>query len=89
MSATNKNLGDLTLTNYYETCVDLGAGKSCIIKPVMLSHNKLQLTMAVESKKPDGTTQGLSVVQVMAKAGKSFEVAVGQMNLTLTPIMSE
>jgi hypothetical protein len=31
----------------------------------------------------------LSVVQVVTKAGKPFEVAVGNMNLTLTPLLAE
>lgn len=88
-SATNKNLGELSLTNHYETCVNLGAGKSCTIKPTLLEHSNLQLTMAVESKNANGKTKDLSVVQVVTKMGKPFEVAVGDMNLTLTPRLSE
>jgi len=88
MSATNKNLGELSLTNHYETCVNLGAGKSCTIRPTLMSHDNVQLTMSVESKNINGKTKDLSVVQVVAKAGKSFEVAVGDMNLTLTPKLS-
>ena len=89
MSETNKNLGDLSLTNHFETCVDLGSGRSCTIKPTLMGHNNLQLTMAVESKNADGKIQDLSVVRVLAKAGKTFDVAVGDMNLTFTPMMSE
>ena len=88
-SATNKNLGELSLTNHYETCVNLGAGKSCTIKPTLLAHSNLQLTMAVESKNANGKTKDLSVVQVVTKMGKPFEVAVGDMNLTLTPRLSD
>lgn len=88
-SATNKNLGELSLTNHYETCVNLGAGKSCTIKPTLLGRSNLQLTMSLESKSPSGKTQDLSVVQVVTKTGKSFEVAVGNMNLTLTPLLAE
>ena len=32
-NSKNKNLGELELTNHYETCIQLGAGKSCTIKP--------------------------------------------------------
>jgi hypothetical protein len=88
-SATNKDLGELSLTNHYETCVNLGAGKSCTIKPILLGRSNLQLTMSLESKTPNGKTQDLSVVQVVTKAGKPFEVAVGNMNLTLTPLLAE
>ena len=83
--STTRNLGELDLTNHYETLVNLGAGRSCTIRPTAINHSNLQLTMSVESKSPNGDTRDLSVVQVMAKAGKPFEVAVGDMNLTLTP----
>ncbi len=85
---TNANLGELQLTNHYETCVNLGAGKSCTIKPTVLNHSSLQLTMALESKSANGRIKDLSVVQVVAKTGMPFEVAVGDMNLTLTPKLS-
>jgi hypothetical protein len=88
-SFTNKNLGELDLTNHYETCINLGAGKSCTIKPTLLDRNNLQLTMALESKNSSGKTSSLSVIQVVTKTGQSFEVAVGSMNLTLTPKLSE
>lgn len=89
INSTNKNLGVLQLTNHYETCVQLGNGKSCTIKPNLIDSKDLQLIMALQSKKSDGKIAGLSVVQVMARQGKSFEVAVGDMNLTLTPKLTE
>jgi hypothetical protein len=85
LSTTNKNLGELALTNHYETCVNLGAGKSCTFKPTLLDHSNLQLTMEVESKNAAGKTEGLNVVQIVTKSGKPFEVAIGDMNFTLTP----
>jgi hypothetical protein len=88
-SFTNKNLGNLELTNHYETCVNLGAGKSCTIRPTLLDRSNLQLVMALESKNANGKVSGLSVVQVVTKTGQSFEVAVGDMNLTLTPKLAE
>jgi len=84
--ATNaRNLGELSLTNHYETCIQLGAGKSCTIRPNLIDRKDLQLTMSLESKKINGHTEGLIVTQVVAREGKSFEVAIGDMNLTLTP----
>jgi hypothetical protein len=88
-SFTNKNLGELELTNHYETCVNLGAGKSCTIRPTLLGRSNLQLTMALESKNASGKVKDLSIVQVVTKAGMPFEVAVGDMNLTLTPKLAE
>jgi hypothetical protein len=88
-TSNDKNLGELELTNHYETCVQLGAGKSCTIKPNLIDRKDLQLTMALQSKNPDGKTAGLSVIQVVARPGESFEVAVGDMNLTLTPRLAD
>ena len=84
-SLTNKNLGELNLTNHYETCVDLGMGKSCTFRPTQLDRSSLKLTMVLESRSTTGGTKDLSVVQVVTKSGKPFEIAVGDMNLTLTP----
>jgi len=88
-TSNNKNLGELELTNHYETCIQLGAGKSCTIKPNLIDRKDVQLTMALQAKSPDGKIAGLSVVQVTARPGQSFEVAVGDMNLTLTPRLAD
>jgi hypothetical protein len=87
-SLTNKNLGELQLTNHYETCINLGAGKSCTIRPTLLDHASLRLTMSLESKNSSGGVKGLSVVQIVTKTGQPFEVAVGDMSLTLTPVLA-
>ncbi|MGH7975870.1 MAG: hypothetical protein ACREC8_04320, partial [Limisphaerales bacterium] len=83
--ANEKNLGQLALTNHIETCVNLGAGNSCTITPTLLDHKNLQLVMALESRKKDGKTAGLSVVQVVAHTGQSFDITVGDLDITLTP----
>jgi len=83
--ANTKDLGELELTNRYETCVNLGAGRSCTITPKLLDRDSLQLTMAVQSRKPDGKTAGFIVTQVVTHPGKPFEVAIGDMDITITP----
>lgn len=88
-SSTNKDLGTLEMTNHYETCVNLGAGRSCTIRPNRLDRASLQLTFSLESKDADGKVKDFSVVQVVGKKGKSIEVAVGSMNLTLIPLLAE
>jgi hypothetical protein len=87
-SLTNKNLGQLQLTNHYETCVTLGAGKSCTIRPTLLNNSSMRLTMALESKNGSGGVKGLSIVQVVTKSGEPFQVAVGDMHLTMTPVLA-
>jgi hypothetical protein len=89
VSSNEKNLGELSLTNHYETCVQLGTGKSCRIVPSVIDRNNIRLTMTLESKQANGKTEGLNVVQVITQTGKSFEVAVGDVNLTLTPKLAE
>jgi len=87
--STNRNLGEVELTNYYEADIELGAGKSCRITPKVIDRKNLQLTMALELKKVDGQMAGLSVTQVITCPGQPLEVAVGDMNLTLTPKLAE
>jgi len=88
-SSTNRDLGTLEMTNHYETLVNLGEGRSCTIKPNRLERGSLQLTLSLESKDTNGKIKDFSVVQVVGKKGKSIEVAVGTMNLTLTPLLAE
>ena len=87
--SNTKNLGELALTNRYETRVDLGAGRSCTITPNLIDRDNLQLTMALQSKRADGKTAGLIVTQVVTRPGQSFELAVGDMDITLTPEISQ
>ena len=79
------DLGIVCLTNHFETCVPLGVGKDCILTPKMLDSHNVQLTLMVKSKTASGKTHDLSVTQVVIPSGKPFEVAVGDLNLSLTP----
>jgi hypothetical protein len=79
------DLGTVNLTNHYETCVLLGPGKDCLLTPNLIDSHNLQLTVTVESKKPNGKIHDLSITQVVTKPGQSFEVAVGDYNFSLTP----
>lgn len=80
-----KDLGELELTNRYQTCVNLGAGRSCTITPKLLTRDSVQLTMALQSKQADGKMAGLIITQVTTRPGKPFEVAIGDMDITITP----
>lgn len=83
------DLGEVALTNHYETCVQLGGGKDCILSPRMIDSHNVQITFALESKTNAGKIHDLSVAQVVARTGKSMEVALGDFNLTLTPQITE
>ncbi len=82
------DLGNVTLTNHYETRVQLGGGKDCILSPKMIDSSNVQITFALESKTNAGKIHDLSVAQVVARTGKSVEIALGDFNLTLTPQMA-
>jgi hypothetical protein len=84
-SSLGCDLGEISLTNHYETCVSLGAGKDFIITPKMLDGHNVQLTLTVESKTAAGKTHDMTVTQVVARSGKPLEVAVGSFSFSLTP----
>lgn len=79
------NLGEVSLTNHYETCVKLGGGKNCTLVPHMIDSRNVELTLSLESRTAAGKTHELSVTQVSAKSGKPMEVALGGMQLSFTP----
>ena len=82
------NLGEVTLTNLNETCLQLTAGESCTLTPKLLDRNSVQITLALESKDNSGGTQNFSVTQVIARSGKLLAGAVGDLNLSFTPRVS-
>src|ERR1051325_10032650 len=84
-----KNIGQVVLTNHYETCVNIGNGKSCVIRPRMLDGKSVQLILSLQSTNTEGETDALSVRQIVTKSGKQFEVVIGEMNLTMTPVITQ
>jgi hypothetical protein len=86
IQSTVKDLGILQMTNNYETCVSIGAGKDCRMVPKILDRKNIEITVTFESKKPDGTTSGFSVVQLQGTTEKPFEVSIGtNTDFTFTP----
>ena len=81
-------LGDISLTNHYETLVQLGGGKDCILSPKMIDSRNVQITFALKCKTNTGKIHELLVAQVVTRTGKSVEVALGDLNLSLTPQMA-
>ena len=80
-----KDLGILQMTNNYETCVSFGPGKDGRMVPKLLDRKNLEITLTVESTKPDGKPSGLSVVQLEGTVQKQFEVTIGNTDFTFTP----
>jgi len=87
--ANAKNLGELELTNLRETHLELGRGRSCTITPKMLDRNTLQLMIALQSRSADGKTTSFIVTRVFTRPGQPFEVAVGDIDITLTPNIAQ
>lgn len=87
---SSRDLGEIAMTNHYETCVRLGAGKDCMLTPVMIDRHNVQLTLALETKNDKGKVHDLTITQVVTRSGKPFEVAVGEFSFSLTPnVVSE
>jgi len=78
-------LGEISLTNHYETCVQLGGGKNCTLLPTMVDSRNVELTVSLESRTPAGKTIDLTVTQVSTKSGKPMEIALGDYELGFTP----
>jgi hypothetical protein len=83
------DLGELTLTNHYETCVHLGGGKNCLVTPRVLDSHNVELTLALETRAPGGKVHDLTVTQVTVRDGKPMEVAVGDFQFSMTPKLAE
>jgi hypothetical protein len=84
-NSRSKDLGVVLLTNRCETRIEVGDGKSCVIKPQALDAQHLRLTMTLESRLADGKTRGLKVLTVLARPDQSFEVDFGSLAFSLTP----
>lgn len=84
-----KDLGVLQMTNNYETFVSIGASNDCRMVPKILDRKDIQITVTFESKKSDGRTAGLSVLQLQGQSAKPFEVSVGSTDFTFTPQVAE
>jgi hypothetical protein len=78
-------LGEVSLTNHLETCLQLGGGKNCTLTPHLIDAHTVQLTLALESKTAAGKVHDVCVTQVTAKSGKPLDVAVGDFQLSFTP----
>ncbi len=85
MNIAAQDLGEVTLTNHLETCVQLGAGRNCVLTPKVIDSHNVQITLAVESKTAKGKIHDLSITQVVARSGKPLEVAVGSFSFSMTP----
>lgn len=81
------DLGAVSLTNHFETCVSLGKGKDCIVTPKLIDRRNVSLTLAVETKGANGRIHDLSITEVVARIGKPLDVAVGGFSFSLTPKM--
>lgn len=79
------NLGEVAMTNNYETCVQLGGGKNCVLTPKLLDSRNVQITLALESKTDAGNIHDLSVTQIITRLDRPFAVAVGNFSLAMTP----
>lgn len=82
------NIGQIALTNRSEVSVLFANGASCTLTPKVVDSQNIQITLALETRKEDGDTKEFAVKQVVAQDGKQMEVAVGNMNISFTPVLA-
>ena len=79
------NIGQITLTNHADTLVQFANGSSCTLTPKILDKSNLSITVALEAHNDYGDTKNFAVTQISGQQGKSLEVSVGGMSITLIP----
>lgn len=82
------NLGQITLTNHVETSIHLTTGEDCLFTPKVLDSQTVQISLSLESKNDYGETHNFAATQIIAQNGKPVHVAVGDVKLTFTPVIS-
>ena len=87
-NSVTHNLGEISLTNHYERCVQLGGGKECILYPKLLDKHNAEITVTFESRTPAGQIHDVIVSQINAKTGEAIEVMLGDFQLNLKPDIS-
>lgn len=83
------SIGQILLTNRSEVSVLFANGANCTLTPKAVDAQNIQITVALETLKQDGDTKEFAVKQIVAKNGKPVEVAVGNMNISFTPVMAK
>jgi hypothetical protein len=84
-SLNKKDLGVLPLSNHISTTVTLGKNRQCTITPTLMKSGNLEIILAMETTKADGTPLGMNVSRVLAKPDEPFDVSIGDMDLAFTP----
>jgi hypothetical protein len=82
-----RNLGELSLTNNYEFTVRVAKDTTCLIVPKLLDRHNVQLTLSLQKTNTAGAVQGFTMTQVTGTAGKPFDVTLGDMDITFTPMV--
>lgn len=80
-----KDLGVLPLSNHISTTVTLGKNRQCTITPTLMKSGNLEIILAMETTRSDGTPGGMNVARISAKPGEPFDVSIGDMDLAFTP----
>ena len=80
-----KDLGVLPLSNHVSTTITLGQNQQCTITPTLMKSGSLEIILAVEKTRADGTPLGMNVARVRVRSGEPFDVSIGDMDLSFTP----
>ena len=75
----------LPLSNHISTTVTLDKNRQCTITPTLMKSGNLEIILAMETTKADGTPLGMNVARVLAKPDEPFDVSIGDTDLAFTP----
>src|SRR6516164_7028208 len=64
-----QNLGELSLTNKSELCLQFNTGELCTFNPKILDRDNIRITLTVESKNEYGEIRDFNVKQLVTKQG--------------------
>ena len=83
-----RNLGVITLTNRAETGLHLTNGEDCLFETKMIDGQNMQISLAIESRNDFGETRNFAATQFTTQPGKHIQVAVGDLKVNFTPLLS-
>jgi hypothetical protein len=83
-----RNLGEIVLTNHMDSYVRLSSGEDCLFSPKVLDRQNVQISLSMESRNEYGETRNFAVRQIIAQTGKPVAVALGELKLNFTPLVS-
>jgi hypothetical protein len=83
-----RDLGQLWLTNHSDVTLRFISGEDCTFSSKLVGRDAVQIDISLETKNEYGETRHFYGTQITAPTGKPVKVAVGELKLLFTPLVS-